>query len=366
MRLQSGEATLALGRMKGTTMEFESARDLKEEALARFVSLPGGRSTGVGGRLRASGQRLTAAAVRAGDLLPGSLGLQALLPGPSLGLGVAFSETDGWKLAVRYPWLDQRRAPHLDELMDMAGGEVDVEWTGRVKATSAGSYARLRERCRPLMIGSSVAHDAGTAGTVCAFVQRGDGAPELLSCNHVLADCDRVQSNAAILQPGPSDGGQTADSVGRLAYAYPFEQHAVNVVDCAVATLDSATPADHSTLDGFGVLAGLAPPDWYGPNAEGQSVAKIGRTTGCTRGRVAAQSLSREIEFSVGLRWFADLIEIKGDQELFGALGDSGSMVFTTADWLGVGMIIAVAENGKSYMTRLDTVLSRLGARLAT
>ena len=366
-------------------MEFESARDLKEEALARFVTPPGARYAGVGrglaGRLRGRGA-LVSAAAWAGDLFPQTLvsparavasrASLALGFGPSFGLGVAMSEEGDYRLAVRYPWRDESDAPHLDELTDMARGEVDVQWTGPITAAIGGDYKQLRERRRPVMIGSSVAHESGTAGTVCAFVQRGGGAAELLSCNHVLADCDRVPANAAILQPGPLDGGHAKDMVGRLAYAYPIEDSAVNVVDCAVATLETGIAADHNALDGFGTLAGLVDPDWFLPNAAGQSVAKtvslakIGRTTGARHGRITAFSLTGKVQFPVGPRTFADMIEIEGEDQLFGALGDSGSLVFTAADLLAVGMIIAVADDGKSYIIRLDTVLSRLGAQLAT
>ena len=346
-------------------MKFESARDLKEEALARFVDLPVAPSTGLGGRLWTSGTRLTAAVARVGDHLPDALWLPGLRSTPSFGLGVAVSEPGDYKLAIRYPWLDESQAPHLDELTEMARGEVDVNWIGPIRVAAGAPGRPFRCRRRPLMIGSSVAHDGGTAGTLCAFVQRGGGAPELLSCNHVLADCDRIQPNAAILQPGPADGGQPKDLVGRLAYAYPFEQHAVNVVDCAVATLDTGIAGDHSSLEDFGVLKGVATPDWYSPNGAKQPVAKIGRTTGTTEGRITALSFTGEIEFPVGPRMFTDMIEIEGSDTAFADLGDSGSLVFTAGDRLAVGMIIAVAEGGKSYMTRFDTVLSRLGAQLA-
>jgi hypothetical protein len=353
-------------------MEFESARDLKEEALARFVRPQGGRLAAVGGRLKRSSPRLTAAMVQAVDFLPGSfgltesLGLTGFVPGSSVGLGVAVSpETGACKLAVRYPWLDRTRAPHLAELTDFARGEVDVEWTGRITATTGNPYAALRDRCRPLTIGSSVAHDRGTAGTLCAFVQRGGGAPELLSCNHVLAGCDRAEPNAAILQPGPADGTSTAKNlIGRLAYAVPLEEHANNYVDCAVATLDTGVDGDYSTLLGYGDLQGLVSQDWYSDSAKRQDLAKIGRTTFATEGRVTALSFDSEVDFPIGPRLFTDMIEVKGHSKPFGAGGDSGSLVFTIADRLGVGMIIAVAENGTTYMTRLDTILSSLGARL--
>lgn len=348
-------------------MKFESAHALKEEALSRFIEPPGGLFAAVGDRLRASNPRLTAAVARASDIFPDSFGFPTIRTDPSFGLGVAVSPAGDCKLAVRYPWLDRSRAPHLAELKSMAHNEIDVAWTGPIKASSVRPCGSFQSRRRPVTIGSSIAHDGGTAGTLCAFVQRGGGAPEMLSCNHVFADCDRVQPNTAILQPGPGDGGQSKDLVGRLAYAYPFVRDAVNVVDCAVATLETGVISDHSTLEGYGNLAGLVEPEWYAPNTVGEVVAKIGRTTGATQGRVTALAFTSEIEYSVGYRVFTDLIEIESANGPFGRRGDSGSMVFTINDRLGAGMIIAVAEvSGKTYMTRIDTVLSRLGAQLVT
>ena len=178
-------------------------RDVKEEALARFGAVPGPRAstlrraTGVGATLVGA-----AASLGAGPLIA-RIGSAR---NPSVGLGVSLSGDGECKLAVRYPWLDRSRAPYLDELRELAEGQVDVDWTGPLVArASVGDWSR--QRCRPLKIGSSVAHHHGTAGTVCAFVRRGAGAPELLSCNHVLADCGRAPANDAILQPGPEDGG---------------------------------------------------------------------------------------------------------------------------------------------------------------
>ena len=138
---------------------------------------------------------------------------------PSIGFGVAVSNIGECKLAVRYPWLNRDRAPHLEELTKLARDEIDVDWTGPINVQNAVSYW-FRQECRPLRIGASVADKNGTAGSVCAFVRRGGGSPELLSCSHVLANCGRAPLNATILQPGPSDGGGTTHSIGHLAHPY--------------------------------------------------------------------------------------------------------------------------------------------------
>lgn len=341
-------------------MRFESARELKEEALSRFTGAPVVRASAAG--IEGLHETVIGPLGSArGDYLMLSLGLQG---SASIGLGIALANGEDCKLAIRYPWLDRRRAPHLDELTSLARGEVDVDWTGPLVAQrSAGEWRH--QRWRPLKIGSSVSHDGGTAGTVCAFVRRGGGAAELLSCNHVIADCGRAPANVAVLQPGPSDGGGASDLVGHLAHAYPLDRTSVNVVDCAVATLDTRVGADHAGLDGFGDLAGKVDAAWYAPSAEGESVAKIGRTTEGTRGRVTVLEFAQNVNYpGFGRCFFDELIEITGDQGPFSLGGDSGSLVFLPDDRLGVGVVIGNTHNHKSYATRLDTVLSRLGAEL--
>ncbi|RWA19971.1 hypothetical protein MELE44368_18850 [Mycolicibacterium elephantis DSM 44368] len=154
--------------------------------------------------------------------------------------------------------------------------------------------------------------------------------------------------------------------IGRLAYVVPIEGGtSENVVDCALATLDTGVDVDLRSIDNQGELSGTVEPDWFDETAVGQKVAKVGRSTGLTMGTVTVLSFIGDIDYSVGLRSFTDMLEIEGDGGLFASDGDSGSLVYTVADRRAIGMIIAVADDGKTYMTRLDTVLSRLGAQLA-
>jgi hypothetical protein len=342
-------------------MNLESAREIKEEALARFVAVPGADAFALEGRSRWVG-------VRAGALFRSVARRSALGddqgPSETIGLGVALADKGECKLAVRYPWLDRSRAPHLDELTALAQGEIDVEWTGPIVAQGF-PVPGPRQRTRPLTVGLSVGHKDVTAGTICAFVRRGGGAPELLSCNHVLADCDRASANDPILQPGVADGGTPADTIGRLAGAIPLDRAGVNAVDCAVASLATGVDADPTTLAGYGGLAGLVDRGWYGPQAVGEPVAKIGRTTGATEGLVTVISFAQFVNYrGFGRCWFDELIEVRGETGLFSDGGDSGSLVFGRADRRGLGMVIAGTDT-RSYVTRLDTVLSRLGAELA-
>ena len=62
---------------------------------------------------------------------------------------------------------------------------------------------------------------------------------------------------------------------------------------------------------------------------------------------------------------FDDLIEIRGNPAPFSSGGDSGALVFLPTSLLGFGMVVAGSEV-LSYATRLDLVLSQLGAELVT
>ena len=100
---------------------------------------------------------------------------------------------------------------------------------------------------------------------------------------------------------------------------------------------------------------------------EGDAVAKVGRTTGLTRGRVTAFELDNvEIEFDLGFLRFDGQIEIEGDgDEPFSDGGDSGSLV-VNADLCGVGLLFAGGDVGGSngrgltYANPLRTVLDAL------
>jgi hypothetical protein len=294
---------------------------------------------------------------------PGSPPIQTIVSEPEFGVGVALVGDGRCQLAIRYPWTDTARAPHLDDLEKMADGELHVEWTGPVVA-HAVSDDWCREIKRPLQIGTSVAHQDGTAGTICAFVKRGEGVPELLSCNHVLALCDRGTAADPVWQPGPSDGGNAGLSVGGLSDAVPLDRRGVNLVDAALARVDDGILVDPRRLEGYGDLTGAVPPEWYGPEADRALLAKLGRTTGRTEGRIQTLSLRQTITYSdFGDCIFDELIEIKGSPGRFSDAGDSGSLVFEVAGSLGVGMVIAGSSTA-SYAIRLDTVLSRLGANL--
>jgi hypothetical protein len=338
-------------------MDFTTAQRLKSDAWQRF------------GRERtyayAVERRDVAAAVALDSQTSHGLRDAPALRETGFGIGIALAGEGRCQLAIRYPWTDQSRAPHLEELRHMASGEVDVAWTGPVIA-QASSATWPQQPARPLQIGTSVANHGGTAGTICAFVTRQDGITELLSCNHVLALCGSCTQRDAVWQPGPSDGGTSTSTIGWLSDWVELDRRGVNLVDAALARLEDGIAADPHRLEGYPDLAGSVPSAWYASGAEEALLAKLGRTTQNTEGRIKTLSLTQTITYEgFGDCVFDQLIEITGTEGRFSEGGDSGSLVFKVDAHAsqGVAMIVAGSSTA-SYAVRLDTVLTRLSANL--
>ncbi|MBZ0301148.1 MAG: hypothetical protein K8J31_15480, partial [Anaerolineae bacterium] len=94
------------------------------------------------------------------------------------------------------------------------GVRTDVYEVGYLRA-----YETPRDRFRPTIpSGVSIGHFKITAGTLGTIVtDRTTGAKLILSNNHVLANSNEGLVGDAILQPGPTDGGQNpGDKVATL------------------------------------------------------------------------------------------------------------------------------------------------------
>ncbi len=264
-------------------------------------------------------------------------------------LGVHPAEEGGFRLAVRV----QHRGADPAPFVQAAAGEADVRIVGEVRA-----FERTA-RVRPLQLGVSIAEVDVTAGTLGCFVTVG-GEPRILSNNHVLADEDRARPGAAIVQPGPADGGRDpADRVGALDRAIALRDDAANSVDAAIATVEVEMQA--GAVAGLGTLTGrtLAP-------ADAGRVAKLGRTTGLTRGTVTAFELDGlTVSYDRGTLSFDDQIEVHADSGPFSQGGDSGSLIVAETELDAVALLFAGNEEGVTYANPIGAVLDALGATIA-
>jgi hypothetical protein len=267
----------------------------------------------------------------------------------------------------------------MDHVVKEARGEVDVRLVGRIdKRQRALDVPWYQQNQRPLLIGSSIGHQAVTAGTLGAFVMRGRRL-SVLSNNHVLADEGRARKGDRVLQRAWFDGGTARhETVARASQWVALRTRAANVVDAALATVDTGIEADHTRLASLvngkdRRLAGIGP-EFIDV---GTTVYKVGRTTGATKGRVTAFDLDNlVVNFDVGNLRFDNQIEIEGTGKTgFSDGGDSGSLIVVGAgpgsrDMAAVALLFAGSEaggangRGLTYANPLHEVLRRLDARL--
>jgi hypothetical protein len=149
--------------------------------------------------------------------------------------------------------------------------------------------------------------------------------------------------------------------IGKLDAFVKLKRVGINLVDCAVATIDDGIKYNAKKLEGLGDLAGLGTTFLD----EGTAVAKVGRTTGLTRGRVTAFELDNVIVgfgAKLGDLRFDNQIEIEnadGDPP-FCLGGDSGSLIVSAADRKAVALLFAGNDTDKTYANPIHAVLDAL------
>lgn len=297
--------------------------------------------------------------------------------GPALAIGLAPQPDGSYALAVRYrlglPSVRSIARKVVAELPD-----ADVRRTGRIKTLATDDDRKVRPRppvitaralgetgrVRPLRPGISIAHVDVTAGTLGAFVLK-NGSVHALSNYHVLSGTPSAQVGDVIVQPGPADGGRAPrDKVGTLAARVELEPGGDATVDCAIALLDDQE-VDPEYPVGLITTTAVTLGD--------EKVAKIGRTTSVTHGRVTAIELD-----NVVVGYGDELGELSFDNQIevestgtgpFSRGGDSGSLVYRE-DGVALGLLFAGSESGGengtglTYINPIDAVLHALGVTL--
>jgi hypothetical protein len=283
---------------------------------------------------------------------------------PTLALGIAPRTRRDYRLAVRVQHQGIVASEPVQEINRLARGEVDVRFIGAVRKQGADYY---RSRRRPLVIGCSIGHFEITAGTLGCFVKTSRGSPRILSNNHVMADENRAKKGDDILQPGRFDGGhRPRDTVGTLDTFVRVRFKGRNQVDAAIATIAKGVDFDHTKLGGDARLSGVAPD----PTAV-VDVAKVGRTTALTEGRIVAFEVDNVVvEYDQGPAVFDGQLEIESSGDgPFSDGGDSGSLIYADGG-LAVGLLFAGSSQGGSnnlgltYAAPIDNVFSALKCEL--
>jgi hypothetical protein len=239
---------------------------------------------------------------------------------------------------------------------------TDIEGVGYVRKFQIPQRRRHRPVAGGVSLGLPLSvvnyRFGGTLGVV--VVDRGDPNHAFgLSNNHVLADENRVNLGAAVVQPATLDGGGEADRVGHLSRFVPLKfDNKRNWMDAAATEFENPETAERSVL-------GIGRPRGSGNPSLGLLVRKSGRTTGLTEGVV------REINFDVfnvsydqGMVRVDDVIVIRGTSGFFSKPGDSGAAIVDPQ-----GRVVALLFAGNDVVTfaiPIRRVLRRLRLRIET
>ncbi len=221
---------------------------------------------------------------------------------------------------------------------------------------------------RPAPIGISTGHPAITAGTIGARVKK-NGEVYALSNNHVYADQNQASIGDNVLQPGTFDGGTYPDdAIGTLDDFEPLyfsSSSIINTIDAAIAlsstgNLNNATPSD-----GYGTPKSTIEDK---PTIN-QKVMKYGRTTGLTKGSIAAINATVDVNYgNNNIARFVNQIAIQPGS--FSAGGDSGSLIVLDGkgrDKANKGKPVALLFAGSVLFTianPIDAVLTRFGVTI--
>jgi hypothetical protein len=255
---------------------------------------------------------------------------------------------------------------------------TDVVETGIFRA-----FQDPKQKMRPARPGVSIGHYNITAGTFGCLVKRGSDV-FILSNNHVLADINQGKPGDAILQPGPYDGGTSADKIAELTEFIPIDfgggtepggcsgligsllgllgqqstsssinQAGNNRVDCAIA---QPLSPDLVTPD----ILQIGTPTGAGTASLGASVQKFGRTTSHTQGNIIQVDVTATVDYGGPTAVFQG-------QLMAGAMsqgGDSGSAVLDDQKRV-VGLLYAGSDT-TTLINPIQDVLTALNVEIVT
>jgi hypothetical protein len=209
-------------------------------------------------------------------------------------------------------------------------------------------------------------------GTLGCFVKLSNGDIALLSNNHVVAaENHGINGSDQIYQPG-SLSSNPALEVSQLASFKPIMPSPAgtmppspgvvwNDIDAGVAKLTAAI----SFHQGYLSVRGLVKPHAMAAAKLGDSVFKVGRTTGLTRGTVTSvATVVGPIPYRDGPSWFRDSFEIEGiNGTQFSDHGDSGSAIVRDNGEI-VGLLYA-GNGQQTYACPMDAVFRFFDCTLA-
>lgn len=152
------------------------------------------------------------------------------------------------------------------------------------------NLSRLRERRDPVCPGLSIGHFEKDGGTITAVVEDARGQRVALSCLHVFQR-KRREAGAKVVQPGRRD----SDHARITELGHVIDGFLDIDGDASICSIE--TRSQQAAL----AIWGIAPAS-IGRVQDGDFVAKFGRTTGKTIGRVADADEKKLIHYGGKLR----------------------------------------------------------------
>ena len=290
----------------------------------------------------------------AGDMsLPGGVGM--------VGVGIAEHRIDGQPTGrpALHVLIDRSKKTRGSLPTLTANGlPIVYEVVGEIRPA-----ASPRQRFRPAFGGVSIAPVARNYSGTLGCVVQANGVRYILSCNHVLADCNTLPRGAAISQPSVYDGGQPSDVIANLSYFVPLVFGGLSPANAAIAAVAPGVTVDPRILRGSGAMEALVAPVLQ--PMTGLTVRKSGRTTGDTQGSVRSIGLTVKINFAqAGVATVSNLFSVEGTSAapVFAAPGDSGALVATASANQPVGMVVATGTSGTpaTYASSMVAILNAL------
>jgi hypothetical protein len=220
-----------------------------------------------------------------------------------------------------------------------------------------------RGRRRPVRGGDSLSSyrsPIGTAAITVADMTR-NGGHAILSCNHVLAELNHGSVGDPIVQPSIDDGSSLLDTCAYLDRWVPVrfgDASTPNLVDAAIARVDPRCAS--SWVEWIGPPAGVRQGGSLRP---GETVLKVGRTTGLTSGDVVAVNVSAWIPYPP---WFGQVAPAFYREQIvttaMAGYGDSGSLLLD-ANHNAVGQLFA-GSSTHTFFNDIGNVCKALSVRI--
>jgi hypothetical protein len=281
-----------------------------------------------------------------------------------VGYGTGYKNTNG-KLTNQISTVvlvTEKLEPLMLNKQEMIPSEInsfptDVVAVGNIRALRTGIH-------RPAPGGVSIGHYQITAGTLGTVVQDGkSNALLILSNNHVIANSNAGKRGDAIYQPGPHDGGTSAQTIAYLERWVPISfggSRSCSFVNPVPNTVDAALALPIRERDVSRDIIGIGPVFGTMPAFLGQEVRKSGRTTGLTQGSVTVIKAVVNVSYgSSGSAVFeGQIITTNMSQG-----GDSGSLLVDGEENKAVGLLFAGSDSVtihnpiKDVVDKLDIII---------